>query len=47
MNIDVDVHKGIVTLTGIVGDSYLKKRAIEIARMTDGIRGVVDNLKVK
>ena len=47
LNIDVDVHKGIVTLTGVVGDTYQKKRAIEIARATDGTRKVVDNLKVK
>ena len=47
LNIDVDVHKGIVTLTGIVGDRYQKKRAIQIAKATDGIRWVVDNLKVK
>ena len=47
LNIDVDVHKGIVTLTGVVGDSYQKKRAMAIARATDGTRRVVDNLKVK
>jgi osmotically-inducible protein OsmY len=47
LNIDVDVHKGIVTLTGIVGDKYQKKRAIEVAKATEGTRRVVDNLKVK
>ena len=47
LNIDVDVHKGIVTLTGVVGDTYQKKRAMAIARATDGTRRVVDNLKVK
>ena len=47
LNIDVDVHKGIVTLTGIVGDKYQKKRAIEVAKATEGARGVVDNLKLK
>jgi hyperosmotically inducible protein len=47
LNIDVDVHKGIVTLTGIVGDKYQKKRAIEVAKATEGARRVVDNLKVK
>jgi hyperosmotically inducible protein len=47
LNIDVDVHKGIVTLTGVVGDSYQKKRAIELAKSTEGTRRVVDNLKVK
>jgi len=47
LNIDVDVHKGIVTLTGVVGDTYQKKRALELAKATDGTRKVVDNLKVK
>jgi osmotically-inducible protein OsmY len=47
LNIDVDVHKGIVTLTGVVGDRYQKKRAMEIARATEGTHRVVDNLKVK
>lgn len=46
LNIDVDVDKGVVTLTGIVGSGYQKKRAIEIARAADGTRKVVDNLKV-
>ena len=47
LNIDVDVHKGIVTLTGVVGDTYQKKRAIQIAKATEGTRRVVDNIKVK
>ena len=47
LNIDVDVHKGIVTLTGVVGNRYQKKRAMEIARATKGARRVVDNLRVK
>jgi hyperosmotically inducible protein len=47
LNIDVDVHKGVVTLTGIVGNKYQKKRAIEVAKATEGTRRVVDNLKVK
>jgi len=46
LNIDVDVEKGVVTLTGIVGDSHQKKRAIEIARTTEGAVKVVDNLTV-
>jgi len=47
LNIDVDVHKGIVTLTGVVGNRYQKKRAMEIAGATEGTRRVVDNLRVK
>jgi hyperosmotically inducible protein len=47
LNIDVDVEKGIVTLTGVVGARYQKKRAIEIAKTTEGTIRVVNNLKVK
>jgi hyperosmotically inducible periplasmic protein len=46
-NIDVDVDKGIVTLTGIVGSRYQKNRAIGLARTTEGVVRVVDNLRVK
>jgi hyperosmotically inducible protein len=47
LNIDVDVEKGIVTLTGVVGARHQKKRAIEIAKTTEGTIRVVNNLKVK
>ena len=47
LNIDVDVDKGVVTLTGIVGSRFEKKRAIELAKATEGIVRVVDNLRVK
>lgn len=47
LNIDVDVHRGVVTLTGIVQSWDQKKRALEIARNTDGARRVVDNLKLR
>ena len=47
LNIDVDVNKSVVTLTGIVGDAYQKKKATELARATDGVARVVDNIKVK
>ena len=47
LNIDVDVNKAVVTLTGIVGDAYQKKRAVEIAGATEGTARVVDNIKVK
>jgi hyperosmotically inducible protein len=47
LNIDVDVHRGVVTLTGMVDTGYQKNRAIEIARTTDGTVRVVDNLKVR
>jgi hyperosmotically inducible protein len=47
LNIDVDVHKGVVTLTGVVDSRYQKIRAIDIARTTNGARKVVDNLKLR
>jgi hyperosmotically inducible protein len=47
LNIDVDVEKGIVTLTGVVGNQYQRRRAIEIAKTTEGTARVVDNLMVK
>jgi osmotically-inducible protein OsmY len=34
-------------LTGIVGSQYQKKRAIELAKTTEGTVRVVDNLNVK
>jgi len=46
LNIDVDVDKGIVTLTGIVGSRNQKNRALELAKATEGVVRVVDNLKV-
>jgi hyperosmotically inducible protein len=45
--VDVDTVEGHVTLTGIVSDRYQKKRAIEIAKATEGTVRVVANLKVK
>ena len=47
LNIDVDVHNGVVTLTGIVDSSDQRKRALEITRRTSGTVRVVDHLKVK
>jgi len=47
LNIDVDVNKGVATLTGIVEKPEQKEKALEIARGTSGIIRVIDNLKVK
>jgi hyperosmotically inducible protein len=46
LNIDVDVNKGVVTLTGMVGYQHQKDRVMEIARTTSGVIEVVDNIKV-
>lgn len=47
LNIDVDVYRGIVTLTGLVSDNSQKESAIRIAQSTEGVVDVVDNLKVQ
>ena len=47
LSIDVDVHRGVVTLTGVVAFPEQKDRVIEIARSTSGTVRVVDNLKVE
>jgi hyperosmotically inducible protein len=46
LNIDVDVNKGVVTLTGVVEYRHQKDRVMEIARTTSGVIEVVDNIKV-
>ncbi len=47
MNIDVDVHKGVVTLSGILSSAELKQKAIDLAAATKGVKKLVDNLVVK
>jgi hyperosmotically inducible protein len=44
--IDVDTKEGVVTLNGTVTDPAAKSRAVELARGTDGVRNVVDNISV-
>lgn len=46
LGIDVDVNKGVVTLTGIVENREQKRRALAIAKSTKGVTGVVDFIKV-
>ena len=45
-DIDVDVERGMVTLNGTVKSAEAKARAATIAKGTDGVKGVKDNLKV-
>jgi len=47
LNIDVDSNKGVVTLTGNVRSAAEKQRALKIARETEGVKSVVDRLKVQ
>jgi hyperosmotically inducible protein len=43
--IDVDTVNGVVYLTGMVSDATTKERAADIARETDGVVRVVNNLQ--
>lgn len=47
LNIDVDVNRGVVTLTGVVDNPGQKDRALRIARTTLGAVKVIDNLVVQ
>jgi hyperosmotically inducible protein len=46
MKIDVDTNNGVVTLHGTVPSAAEKRRAVQIAKETDGVKSVKDNLKV-
>ena len=45
-NIDVDVKHGVVTLRGTVPSEAGRARAIEAARKNDGVKNVVDQLRI-
>lgn len=45
-DIDIDVANGVVTLNGTVKTAAGKSRAVAIAKATDRVRSVKDNLKV-
>jgi osmotically-inducible protein OsmY len=44
--IDVDTRDRVVTLTGAVDTSAARERAVEIAKATEGVQNVVDQLTV-
>jgi hypothetical protein len=46
IKIDVDTSDGVVTLTGTVDTEPQHQRAIQLAKETDGVREVVDRIKV-
>ena len=46
LKIDVDTQDGVVALIGNVGSAAEKRRALEIARETDGVKSVKDELKI-
>ena len=45
-DIDVDVTNNMVTLSGTVKTAEAKAKAVSIAKATDGVKGVKDNLRV-
>ena len=45
-NIDVDTAGSVVTLTGRVATDEERRRAVQLARDTDGVTSVVDRLAV-
>jgi len=45
-DIDIDVSKGMVALNGAVRTAAAKNRATAIAKSTDGVKGVTNNLKI-
>src|SRR5688572_26686552 len=45
-NIDVDVKNGVVTLQGTVPSEAARARAIAVAKANDGVKNVVDQLKI-
>jgi hyperosmotically inducible protein len=46
LKIDVDTTNGVVTLTGTVKTAAEKQHAMKIAKATDGVKSVVDRIKV-
>jgi hyperosmotically inducible periplasmic protein len=44
-NIHVDYNDGVVTLTGTVGSNAERKRAVDLARETKGVKSVKDEMK--
>jgi hyperosmotically inducible periplasmic protein len=46
LKIDVNTKDNVVTLSGTVASAAEKRRAVEVARATEGVKKVVDRLKV-
>jgi len=45
-DIDIDIHDNVAYLRGVVPTREARERALEIARHTDGVHRVVDDLRV-
>src|SRR5262245_9158307 len=46
-DINVDTNGSVVTLTGVVGSEAERKRAVQLAKETDGVSSVIDHLRVQ
>jgi osmotically-inducible protein OsmY len=46
-NLHVETNGTVVTLTGVVGSEAERKRAVELAKQTEGVTSVTDNLRVQ
>jgi len=46
VQVEVDTRNGVVTLSGDVESAAAKDRAVQIARGTDGVRDVIDQVRV-
>ena len=46
-NIDVDTNGSVVTLTGVVGSEAERRRAVELAKQTEGVTSVIDRLRMQ
>jgi hyperosmotically inducible periplasmic protein len=45
-SVDVDTNRGVVSLNGVVESATAKDRAAAIARQTNGVHKVINNLQV-
>jgi osmotically-inducible protein OsmY len=45
--INVDTNNGVVTLNGTVANEARRRQAVSLARATDGVKSVTDNLQVR
>jgi|ERR1051326_890025 hypothetical protein len=46
-NIHVDTNGAVVTLTGVVGSEAERRRAVQLAKETEGVTSVVDDLRIR
>jgi hyperosmotically inducible protein len=47
LDINVDTTNGVVTLTGRVATDAERDRAVQLAKETEGVRGVTNNIQVR